>query len=240
MTRILMISDVHGCAVQLDELLKLVNYRADEDQLMLLGDYVDRGPQSKETVELVMELTRQPNVIALRGNHDQRLVDLAISHDPEVPIKFMEHGGLTTLQSYAGIRSESFDPYDLKEFSQYLSGNYAKHIAFLQGLPLYHENLQHIYVHAGLNPLYANWKEQPEHDFMNIKGEFLHVKTVVDRLVIFGHTRTSELQDSAAVWFGGDKIGIDGGCAYGQQLNALIYEQGTYSSAFVRNRKGDE
>ena len=70
---------------------------------------------------------------------------------------------------------------------------------------------------------------------MYIKDDFLHLSTRVEKKVIFGHTRTIELHGSSDIWFGGDKIGIDGGCAYGEQLNALILQQGVYSTACSKN-----
>lgn len=98
MSRILMISDIHGCLSQFNELLGSIKYIPSEDELILLGDYVDRGPQSKETIEGVRELVNNYGVIALRGNHDQRLIDLIRTDKEEVQTKFLEHGGLHTLR----------------------------------------------------------------------------------------------------------------------------------------------
>lgn len=94
MSRILMISDIHGCVDPFNKLLDSISYIPSDDKLILLGDYVDRGPQSKETVERVRELVNNYNVIALRGNHDQRLVDLMRSDSEVVQNKFLEHGGI--------------------------------------------------------------------------------------------------------------------------------------------------
>lgn len=67
MSRTLMISDIHGCIKQFNELLYVSKFNPLEDKLILLGDYVDRGPRSKETVERVIELVNNDNVVALRG-----------------------------------------------------------------------------------------------------------------------------------------------------------------------------
>ncbi len=79
MKRKLMISDIHGCLEQLNELLEVAKYHCNEDQLILLGDYVDRGPRSRETVDRVMELVRHHGAIALKGNHDDRWVDFILN-----------------------------------------------------------------------------------------------------------------------------------------------------------------
>ncbi|MBM7568831.1 hypothetical protein [Paenibacillus sacheonensis] len=72
-----------------------------------------------------------------------------------------------------------------------------------------------------MNPSYITWKEQSARDFLYIKEPFISASTAVDKPVIFGHTKTIDIHGSAGVWFGDGKIGIDGGCAYGYQLNCL-------------------
>ncbi|WP_068774289.1 metallophosphoesterase family protein [Paenibacillus sp. FJAT-26967] len=235
MNRILMISDIHGCLEPFNDLLKKVEYDPSEDHLILLGDYVDRGPQSKETVERVMELVQNHGAVALRGNHDQRLVDLVRGDSFEVQAKFLEHGGKQTIHSYFDLAGDLVDEEVIGEAKMYINYWYSSQIEFLGNLPLYHEDEHHIYVHAGLNPVFNNYRDQPERDFMYIKKDFFQYETVVDKPVIFGHTRTAELHNSADIWFGGDKIGIDGGCAYGMQLNCLIYEDGVYRAERVSN-----
>ncbi|WP_430120888.1 metallophosphoesterase [Paenibacillus solani] len=235
--RILMISDIHGCYDPFLKLLEKVDYRPDRDTLVLLGDYVDRGPMSKETVEQVKKLVIDHHVIALRGNHDQRLVDLIRTDDAAVQAKFLEHGGLQTLQSYCDFIGTDVDQELLNQARIHIQQNFIDHIEFLEALPLYHEDPHHIYVHAGINPSYAEWRTQPDYDFMYIKKEFHDARLDLDKPVVFGHTRAIELHDSADVWFQDDKIGIDGGCAYGMQLNCLIYENGIYSTVNINNTK---
>lgn len=76
---------------------------------------------------------------------------------------------------------------NLGEIPQEIKNNYSK-------LPLYHEDHNHIYVHAGLNPSVMGWKSQPEHDFMYIKDEFIqHTFENLNKKVIFGHTRTMDI-----------------------------------------------
>ncbi len=228
MNRTIIVSDIHGCMEEFNELLEKVRYNKSNDKLILIGDYVDRGPASKEVVERTMELVLQDKAIALRGNHDQRLVDLVLGEDPAVVAKFREHGGLQTLQSYIEYKGTEITDEVIHQARERIRREYGHHIEFLRRLPLYYEDDAHIYVHAGLNPHYLNWKEQPERDFMYIKSDFYQHRTRVDKKVVFGHTRTAEIHRMPDVWFADDKIGIDGGCAYGQQLNALIVEDGSY------------
>lgn len=228
MKRTLMISDIHGCLDPFNQLLEAVNYQSSKDQLILIGDYVDRGPKSKEVVARVMELVNQHHAVALRGNHDQRLVDLIRTDDERVKSKFMEHGGIQTIHSYCDFVGKDVNLASIAEAKQYIYEHYNDQIEFLSSLPLYYEDEHHIYVHAGLNPKFVNWKDQPVNDFMYIKNEFIKSKTRVNKKVIFGHTRAAEIHGSPDIWFHQDKIGIDGGCAYGMQLNCLIYQDGDY------------
>lgn len=237
MNRTIIISDIHGCIDEFNELLRKVRFNRNSDRLILLGDYVDRGPASREVVERTMELVLHDNAIALRGNHDQRLVDLVLGDDAAVKAKFREHGGLQTLQSYIDFKGTEITDEVIRQAQLNIAQRDGRHIEFLRGLPLYYEDDAHIYVHAGLNPKYSNWKEQPERDFMYIKGDFYLHRTRVDKKVVFGHSRTEEIQQRSDIWFAEDKIGIDGGCAYGQQLNALIVENGSYLTERVLSKQ---
>lgn len=233
MKRTLVISDIHGCIEQFQSLLKLAEYDPSSDKLIMIGDYVDRGPQSREVVEQVRTLVEQHGAIALRGNHDQRLVDFIRSGDPGVIDKFMTYGGQSTVISYLGLQCSEADVDErmVEEARAAIAEHFSSHIDFLAGLPLYAEDDSHIYVHAGLNPDYRNWKEQPEYHFMYIKDQFYEHPTVVEKTVVFGHTKTKDIHGSADIWFGNGKIGIDGGCAYGMQLNALeIAADGQYKA----------
>ncbi|GFN33887.1 hypothetical protein [Paenibacillus xylaniclasticus] len=133
---------------------------------------------------------------------------------------------METVSSYFGESGKlaGDEPVEqtVMRFRQLLHDRYDTHILFLRDLPLYAEDERHIFVHAGIHPDYGrNWKEQPEREFMYVKEPFWSRSTGLSAKVVFGHTRTAELHGNPLVWFGGDKIGIDGGCAYGQQLNGL-------------------
>ncbi|MNG06831.1 diadenosine tetraphosphatase [compost metagenome] len=111
-----------------------------------------------------------------------------------------------------------------------LNDQYGEHISFLRDLPLYAEDERHLFVHAGIHPDYShNWREQPEREFMYVKEPFWGRPTGLNTKVVFGHTRAAELHGRPSVWFSGDKIGIDGGCAYGQQLNGLEITDSGYA-----------
>jgi serine/threonine protein phosphatase 1 len=219
--RTLVISDIHGCLDQLNDLITMVQFNHQEDTLILLGDYVDRGPKSKDVVEQVMYMVQELGVIALRGNHDQRFVDILLREDVSQEQGFIAHGGLETLKSYSNV-----DGLSWLETRELIKLNYQEHLSFLDNLPYYHEDNNHIYVHAGLNPDYEDWRGQPVSDFLWIREKFIRHKTNATKVVVFGHTRTIDIHGKSNIWFSDDKIGIDGGSAHGWQLNCLEIKEG--------------
>lgn len=245
MQRTIAISDIHGCVDELNELLTRMKYTSNRDRLILLGDYVDRGRDSRGTVKRVMELVRE-GAIALRGNHDQRLVDLARARDELTIHKFLTHGGLATASSYLGetidlsewIEGQDASLRNIERLRERLNDQYEDHISFLNELPLYAEDERHLYVHAGIHPDYRDrWQSQPAHEFMYVKEPFWRNPTGLNRKVLFGHTRAVELHGKPSVWFANDKIGIDGGCAYGQQLNGIEITSSGYAVWSVPSKR---
>ena len=136
------IGDIHGCAKALRTLIEEINPQPD-DELVFLGDYVDRGPDSRDVVEQIIELKNQCRIIALRGNHEIMLMGVAFGGiDPEV---WRSSGGLATISSYGGS----------------LTKIPAKHVAFFQDLRPYYETSHEIFVHAGYEP-HLSMAEQSE------------------------------------------------------------------------------
>lgn len=211
MKRTLVFSDIHGELVLFDKLLQKVNYNSEQDQLILLGDYIDRGPNSKGVIERVIEL-KESGAIVLKGNHDDLLVKSA--HRQLGALEYWERaGGLSTLKSY-DVLIENMKIPDNTELK--------KHVIFLENLDYYHECENYIFVHAGIEPG-TRLSEQDSHTYMWIRELFYEVYNG-DKTVVFGHTPVSLIRGNSDhdIYFGGNNIiGIDGAAAYGGQLNCL-------------------
>jgi serine/threonine protein phosphatase 1 len=205
---------------QFEELLELTKYNPDKDELILLGDYVDRGFRSKDVVSKIIHMKQEYGIVALKGNHDQMMVDAFRNQEDGL---WLNNGGFATITSYYGsdIFEGGFEWEEYMNSKRFIIKHHGDHIDFLENLPLYHENEEFIFVHAGINPLYLNWKNQPESEFYWVREIFYNNPTNEIRTVIFGHTPTVNLHGKPDIWFGEDKIGIDGACAYGKQLNCL-------------------
>ncbi|MBT2762391.1 metallophosphoesterase family protein [Paenibacillus sp. ISL-20] len=236
-SRTLVISDIHGCDQELIALLKDAEFDSSKDQLILLGDYVDRGLRSKEAVSLVQNLVQHEHAIALQGNHDHRFVNVVagLATSEEIA-KFWDKGGVQTFASYCGDVVAGSEE-ELVNCSSRIRTTYSEHIRFLKDLPMYYEDEHFIYVHAGLNPSYDEWKLQSPRDFLYIREEFYMVDKDRGKTVIFGHTKTVDLHGSPEVWYGPGKIGIDGGCAFGYQLNGLEIMDGQVNRIYRQKAK---
>ena len=123
------IGDIHGCAKALRTLIEFIEPEP-RDELIFLGDYVDRGPDSRGVIDQIIELQDRCRVIALRGNHEIMLFGVAFGGlDGTI---WLESGGKTTVTSYGG---------SLEKIP-------TSHRAFLQSLLPHHETEDAIYVHA--------------------------------------------------------------------------------------------
>ena len=127
------IGDIHGCAKALRSLIEIIDPRPD-DELVFLGDYVDRGPDSRNCVDQLIALKERCRLVTLRGNHEIMLMGVAFGGLNSKA--WLASGGLATVSSYGG---------SLKKIPP-------QHIAFFQSLRPYYETDDCIFVHANYDP----------------------------------------------------------------------------------------
>ena len=221
MKRSLIISDIHGEIELFEQLLTDVNYDSSNDQLILLGDYVDRGPNSKKVLDKVIELKSQ-GAFVLKGNHEDMMIK-ALTTDDEISWKnwVNRNGGSKTLESYGFTESE-FVVLDEEKFNKPMLNCdiLAKHLDFIQKLEHFIELEEYIFVHAGVDPNLPI-KETDPYTLMWIRDDF-YKKYAGQKTVIFGHTPTKHLHGNPSIYFGENRIiGIDGGAVFRGQLNCL-------------------
>lgn len=230
MGRLIAISDIHGMAGEFQELLKNLHYSPDTDQLILLGDYVDWGPFSKGVLELAMNLSRNYGAVVLRGNHEEMLMRWLDDDKVVTAGRYIKQFGATTLRSFWG---ESTFNHDENTARQKLQEMYADLFGFVRKLPYYHEKDGHVFVHAGINPELSDWRDTTLDDMLTIREAFYSAPFAFPKTIVFGHTPCFLLHGTPDIWFGERKIGIDGGCAHGYQLNALVINDEGYQRLFV-------
>ncbi len=172
--RTLVISDIHGMHDALVALLQAVRYDPLEDELVCLGDYIDRGPDSRKVVELFMELKEHhgPRVTLLKGNHEDMCLQAhkdGMSREGKARLRWRFDGCESTLASWGG----TVPPEALR---------------FMESLLLYHENQDTIFVHGGVVPELPLEHSDPD-DLLWSRNVAPHYS---GKLVVAGHTVQSE------------------------------------------------
>ncbi len=196
MSRTFVIGDIHGMIDPFNELLERIGLTT-SDTLILLGDYVDRGPHSRLVVERVLDLIKTGHhVIALKGNHEEMLLQAVERGSPEDRLLWLGNGGRQTLKSYPDGRIPG------------------EHLAFFRSLRLWHEMDGYFFVHAGVEPELPPSAASPE-AMLWIRREFVFSTFDWGKKIVFGHTPFRE------PFVGSNKIGIDTGCVYGGSLTSL-------------------
>lgn len=224
--RVYAVGDIHG---RLDLLERLLG-RMEEDcarsrpkrvAVVFLGDYVDRGPNSRLVVERLMHGAPQGGALAdaewvcLKGNHEDYMVRFV--DEVHVGAAWCLNGGYETLRSYAGELPERLGA-DMEALQVLLGRTLPpQHLRFLARLPLMHREGDYVFVHAGIRPGIA-LDDQDPHDLMWIRDDFLYDSTPSDKVVVHGHTPspTPDIRPH--------RIGIDTGAYYTGHLTALVLE----------------
>ena len=205
------IGDIHGCLSALKELVDQLPLKP-EDELVFLGDYIDRGRESKGVLDYLLA-NQKPNWHFLRGNHEQMLLEWLGTPNSLAASNWLLNGGHQTLQSY--VPKEKLDEVR-GEGAHILLQSYIPHthVEFLNALPLTYETQDYFFCHAGINldkPLNA----QEADDLLWIRRKFLQDPRPTPKLVIHGHTPVEKADVTK------DRIDIDTGCVYGGFLTAI-------------------
>jgi serine/threonine protein phosphatase 1 len=222
--RTLAIGDIHGCLTAFEFLLDFVQLKPD-DQLITLGDYVDRGPDSKGVLNKLIQLHLREQLIALRGNHEVMMLG-AREGGRDSRRFWLACGGMEALESYAPPgKSGSIE--DIPE----------NHWHFIKHKLLdCYETDTHLFVHANLHPglpleeqaeMYLQWEEfKPEMHHPHFSG----------KTMICGHTTQRDGRPLNV----GTAICIDTGAWNGDWLTCLDVGTGEYwqSNEFGQTRQG--
>lgn len=189
------VGDIHGRSDLLGPLLEKVKTAAttDRPELIFLGDYIDRGPQSREVVDQLLDdgLQKRFQTVFLKGNHEATLLEFLT--DPRVGPSWIQFGGGETLMSY-GVRPPEFknDAARWAEASAHLSLSMTSaHRAFYEGLQLSAERGCYLFVHAGVDPS-KRLEVQEESDLLWVREAFLEDNRALSRIIVHGHTPEAE------------------------------------------------
>ncbi|MAC79527.1 MAG: serine/threonine protein phosphatase [Rhodobacteraceae bacterium] len=218
------VGDIHGHKAEMDKVLEwIATDGGPEAEIVFLGDFVDRGPDSRGVIQALIDATSAGKPWhVLRGNHDRmfcRYVDEGILHDSRILSgKGYLHpalGGLETLKSYGIDAIEGDDPFELLDVAQREVPQ--AHTNFLASRDLTLVRDGKLFVHAGIMPG-KPLEDQIEDDLVWIRGPFLDYTDPHPWLVVHGHTALEAPQHF------GNRIDLDGGAGYGRPLHAAVFE----------------
>jgi serine/threonine protein phosphatase 1 len=215
MGRLIAIGDIHGCRDALEAVLEAIEPQAD-DTIVTLGDYVDRGDDSKGVIDLLLGLADRCQLVPLLGNHEEMMQ--GVINDREPPYHWLQFGGIDTLDSYGCAGDMRVIPVEHREF--------------LDGLVDYHEEEDCFFVHANYDPNIP-LEDQPEDLLRWVKlSEFVPPPHHNGKKAICGHThdRGGEIFDV------GHLVCLDTYCYGGGWLTAMEVRTGEIWQA---NRRGE-
>jgi serine/threonine protein phosphatase 1 len=189
--RIYAIGDIHGCSDLLARLLlridqHLLSNPVDEAIQVFLGDYIDRGPNSREVISQLIERALNHKAVFLKGNHEAWLLEFL--KDPRLIETWGEYGGLQTLLSYGLTPTIGRTFADNRLLALKLNEALPEtHRRFLNELKLTFVCGHYFFVHAGVRPKTALAKQR-EKDLLWIRDEFLSYERDFGKIIVHGHT----------------------------------------------------
>jgi serine/threonine protein phosphatase 1 len=205
--RFFIVGDMHACPQELEALLTALVLQP-EDQLVFLGDYVDRGPGARELVDLLLRM-RDDAVCAmtfLKGNHEDMFLDF-MGYEGNYGEAFLLNGGVKTLASYGCT------PF--MDRAAVVARVPETHLTFFRNLDLMFPVGEVLCVHAGISALRPLEEQDPE-DLLWIRQEFIDNPHPLPYTVVYGHTPQREVRFDLPY-----KVGIDTGLVYGGKLSCL-------------------
>jgi calcineurin-like phosphoesterase family protein len=189
--RIYAFGDIHGRADLLKKMFTMIDADISRNPVerpieVYLGDYVDRGPYSRETLDLLIERSHSRETVCLKGNHEAYCLD--VLRDPAKLDEWRQIGGLQTLMSYGVQPSLNPSASEQVELIRELKATMPRdHLRFLLSLKPSFLCGDFFFVHAGVRPGIP-LHEQQERDLLWIRNEFLDCKENFGKFVVHGHT----------------------------------------------------
>lgn len=238
---IYLMSDIHGCYEEYMELLKKINF-GDSDELYVLGDVVDRGP---EPMKILKDMMLRSNVYPILGNHDYMALTMLKKFNVEITKEnvethltqkdildyfyWKEDGGAATIEDFKKLSRE-----EKQEIIEYMEEFSIYEEVFLNGK-------RYICAHADIYGA-CDEKSLEEHHF----SHFVFYRADYDRryysdentFIVTGHTPTMRLNEdgSAKVYERNGHIAIDCGCVYGKRLAAYCLNNGRITYVEAKNK----
>ena len=231
-SQVFAVGDIHGCKELLNvihnKIIEASKNKEGEKLLIYLGDYIDREPDIKGTIQTLIDF--QPEnftKVFLLGNHEQMLLDFMAGKRNSLYI-WLGNGGLETLESY-GSDMNSYIDHSMelkdeelirKQFTRLLP---SVHKNFFNQLILNYEWGNYFFVHAGINPDLPIEKQEKETMLWTREKNFFNPKMKCSKIIVHGHTPVEKIEKYPF------RINLDTGSFYSGKLSCLKIENGKLS-----------
>mgnify|MGYP000535376160 CR=1 FL=1 len=211
--RLFAIGDIHGCLFHLNAILEHLATKANftsHDRLIFLGDYIDRGPDSKGVIDRVIEFQKSyPKTIALRGNHEDMFMDY-LGLPGMYGDSFLRNGGRDTLTSFG---------FDIGYGRVKAADLPSKYTDFLMSLVWGAITDEYVFVHAGVSP-FRDLENQSRETVIWTRNFGFEDYEELGKIVVHGHT------PNPAPLISRYEINIDTGCVFEDSLTAINLTEG--------------
>lgn len=238
-SQVFAIGDIHGCRDLLQNMHKKILESSQNVEgkklLIYLGDYIDRGPDIKGTVQTLIDF--QPEnftKVFLLGNHEQMLLDFMAGKKNSLYI-WLGNGGLETLKSYGSDMNSYIDN------SMELKGEELIRKQFTRLLPFSHKNFfnqlqlnyewgNYFFVHAGINPDFSLDKQEKETMLWTREQRFFDFKMTYHKIIVHGHTPKEKVEKLTC------RINLDTGAFYSEILSGLMIDSKTEKRFYLSSK----
>ena len=230
------IGDIHGCLKQLISLQKNIlntkNFKQDNDLLLYIGDYIDRGPHSKDVINQIIKLQKE-NIksIFLMGNHEQVMIDFLFNKINNLKY-WLNLGADQTFKSYkievAEFIKDGFEDDKIDRLRSVLLNELSdEHIHFLKNLRLSYSVGNYLFVHAGINPE-KTLKDQDKMDLLwSRSDQFFDKNFKFEKIIVHGHTPEEKVINFPY------RINVDIGCFFSGKLSCVCLNDKDKKREFI-------
>ena len=230
------IGDIHGCLNELTSLHKKIfthdKFDVKNDLIIYLGDYIDRGKNSKEVINQILKLKNNKiKTLNLMGNHDEFMIDFLFNKKNNIE-NWLNFGLDQTIRSY-GIEVVNFikDGFGDDIVSQLrntlLNKMSEEHINFFKNLELSFATEKYLFVHAGIDPK-KRIEDQARHDFLWSRSkDFFDKDFKAEKIIVHGHTPEENIISNP------HRINIDTGCYFSGKLSCVQLSDDTEERNFI-------
>jgi serine/threonine protein phosphatase 1 len=232
------IGDIHGCLSELTSLHKKIlssdNFKAEEDLVIYLGDYIDRGLNSKEVIDQIIKLKNNKiKTIQLMGNHEEFMINFLFNKSNNIK-NWLNFGVDQTFKSYdievVEFIKDGFDDNIINKLREALLEKMGvEQVNFFKNLEITFSTDKYLFVHAGIDPA-KNLKEQTKKDYLwSRSNDFFHENFKAEKIIVHGHTPVQNTINDPY------RINIDTGCYFSGKLTCVCLNDFNDNRVFFSN-----